>query len=206
MQTAAVLGALVLLAGAASAQTPKRIYLANDDHTDYMWAGDEATYRQAFLDMIDFYLAQADRTAGSAAPYRGRFNLDGTFWIWEYERNRSAADVARLVNRIKDGHISVPLNPLVTVYGGMPAEAVLRSMYYAGQLERRFGLRIPIAVAMEDQTHPYGLAGLWAGAGAKYSWKGVCGCSTRVPIATLTDRDHEIYWMTRPPRATPGRS
>ncbi len=78
----------------------------------------------------------------------------------------------------------------------MPAEAVLRGMYYAGQLERRFQFRIPLAVAMEDQTRPYGLAGLWAGAGAKYSWKGVCGCATQLSRTALASRDQEIYWMT----------
>jgi alpha-mannosidase len=180
------------------AQTPKRIYIANDDHTDYMWTADEATYRQAFLEMIDYYLGQADRTAGNAAPYRGRFNLDGTFWVWEYERNKSTADVTRLMNRVADGSIGVPLNPLVTVYGGMPAEAVVRALYYGGQLERRFNLRIPIAVAMENQTHPHGLAALWAGSGAKYSWKGVCGCATWVSTSSLANREHEIYWMTAP--------
>ena len=179
----------------AWAQPAKRIYLANDDHTDYMWSADEAAYRQAFLNMIDFYLGQADRTSGNASPYQGRFNIDGSFWVWEYEHNKSAADLARLASRIRDGHISVPLNPLVLNYGGMPAEAVLRSMYYAGQLERRFQVRLPIAVAIENQTHPYGLAGLWAGAGAKYSWKGVCGCASRISTTTLANRDQEIYWM-----------
>jgi alpha-mannosidase len=36
-------------------------------------------------------------------------------------------------------------------------------MYYAGSLERRFGIKIPPAVANEDQTLPYGLGALWSG-------------------------------------------
>jgi alpha-mannosidase len=118
--------------------------------------------------------------------------------VWEYEHNKSAADLARLMSRIKDGHISVPLHPLVLAYGGMPAEAVLRSMAYAGQLERRFQFRIPIAAAIENQTHPWGLAGLWAGAGGRYGWKGVCGCASKLSSVTLSNRDQEIYWATAP--------
>jgi hypothetical protein len=38
---------------------------------------------------------------------------------------------------IKSGHISVPLNALCVCLGGAPAEAVLRGMYYPGQIERR---------------------------------------------------------------------
>ncbi len=110
----------------------KRIYIANDDHTDYMWTANEAEYRTAFLEMLDYYLNLADSTAGNASPYQSRWNCDGTFWVWEYERNRSAAQFQRLINRIRDGHISVPLNPLCVVLGGAPAEAVLRGMYYPG--------------------------------------------------------------------------
>jgi len=33
----------------AFAHNPKRIYLANDDHTDYMWSANEETYRGFFI-------------------------------------------------------------------------------------------------------------------------------------------------------------
>src|SRR5207344_2846285 len=110
---------------------------------------------------------------------RGRFNTDGSLWIWEYERNRSATQFNRLVGHLRDGSLTMPLNPAVLCYGAMPAEAVLRSMYYAGRLERRLGLRFPLAMAMENQTLPGGLASLWAGSGAQYSWRGVCGCASK---------------------------
>lgn len=180
---------------AAPAAT-KRIYIAPDDHTDYMWTANEATYQAAFLEMLDYYLNQADNTAGNAVPYQSRWNCDGSFWVWEYERHRTSAQFNRLINRIRDGHISVPLNPLCVVLGGAPAEAVLRSMYYPGQLERRYGLRFVLAYAMENQTQPYGIGALWAGSGAKYTWKGICGCASRV--ADAWDREHDIYWWVGP--------
>jgi alpha-mannosidase len=183
---------LCLACSTTFAQTQKRIYIANDDHTDYMWTLDEAGYRTAFIEMLDYYLNQADATAGNPSPYQGRWNCDGSFWLWTYERNKSATDFNRLIGRVRDGHISAPLNALVSCYGGVPAEAVLRGMYYAGTLERRFNLRFPMAVAMENQTMPFGLGSLWAGAGAKYSWKGICACATKVP--SPGDREHDIYW------------
>lgn len=180
----------------ARAFSQKRIYIAPDDHTDYMWTADEETYRQAFLEMTDYYLNQMDATAGNPSPYQGRWNCDGSFWMWTYERNRSAAEFQRFINRIRDGHLSVPLTALVSVYGGTPAEAVLRGMYYPGQIERRYNLRFPMAVAMENQTLPYGLGSLWAGAGARYSWRGICNCASHVPNAG--DREHDIYWWRGP--------
>ncbi len=65
-------------------------------------------------------------------------------------------------------------------------------MYYAGDLERRYKVKIPLAIAMEAQTLPYGLGALWAGAGARYSWKGVCNCLTK--IDATGQRPREIYW------------
>ncbi len=174
----------------------KRVYLANDDHTDYMWTGDEATYRVAIPQMLDYYLDLADGTASNAPEHQSRFAADGSIWVWEYEQTRSPAQLQRLINRIRDGHVSVPLNFLVPVHGGTPTEGVLRSMYYSGQIERKYGLRLTMAVSMEKETLPYGLPSLWAGSGAKYSWKGVCGCYSMVQ--NLDARPYEIYWATGP--------
>jgi len=157
-----------------------------------MWTGDEETYRNAFVEMIDYYLNLADKTASNPPEHRSRWHCDGAIWYWTYENNKTPAEFARLIERTRDGSISLPLNFLVSTHGGTLTEATLRGMYYAGSLERRFGLKIPVAIAMENQTLPYGLGGLWAGAGARYSWKGICGCLTK--IKRTERRPHEIYW------------
>ncbi|MEW6741209.1 MAG: glycosyl hydrolase-related protein [Planctomycetota bacterium] len=188
----AIAGCVVL---DASAQ-PKRVYIACDDHTDYLWSGDEDTYRAAFLSMIDYYLDLADATAFDPPDLQSRFACDGSFWIWEYEHHKSAAEFARLIHHLCNGHISAPMTALVSCYGGTPAEAVIRGMAYAGSLERRFKLRFDLAVAMENQTQPWGLASLFAGCGARYTWKGICGCHSRV--ADAWDREHDIYYWQGP--------
>ena len=190
-----VLACVFCLAGTAlTAAEPVRIYLANDDHTDYMWTAGAETYNAVFVDLLDYYLRLTDDTMTNAAPYQSRFNADGSYWLWQYERRKSPADFERLIARLKDGHLSAPMTTLVSCFGGQPLEAVLRGMYYAGRLERRYNLRFPMAVAMENQTLPLGLSSLWAGAGAKYSWRGVCGCASKLPNAVLQHRPHEIYW------------
>ncbi|HUK62244.1 MAG TPA: hypothetical protein VLV15_02885, partial [Dongiaceae bacterium] len=178
---------------------PKRIYLGNDDHTDYMWSGDETQYRSAFLTMLDFYMSQAEATAVNPPDARGKFNCDGSLWMWEYEHHKTPAEFQRLMDHVRAGDISMPLNAAVLCYGAMPAEAVLRSMYYPGRLERRYGLRFPLVAAMEDQTMPGGLASLWAGAGARYSWRGVCGCASKTDWG---NRPREIYNFRGPDGGT----
>ena len=50
---------------------------------------------------------------------------------------------------------------------------------------------------MENQTLPGGVASLWAGAGATYSWKGICDCATQIDAG---DRPREIYRFAGPGR------
>ena len=189
-QLAALCVFLCLLSSFAGAQA-KKIYIALDDHTDYVYALDEEEHRKIFLETLDYYLDLADTTAGNPSEHQSRWNCDGSFWLWTYEKNKSAAEFERLMNRVRDGHISAPLNALVSTYGAQPSEAVLRGMYYPGALERRFGVRFPLAVAMENATIPLGLGALWAGAGAKYSWRGICGCASKTPYGANRP---DVYW------------
>lgn len=188
-------GAVILfliLVSTFSVVAQRRFYIAPDDHTDYFWVANDVQYRQAFVTMIDYYLNKMDQTAGNPSDTQMRWQCDGSLWMWEYERNRTPAQFERFLSRIRDGHMSVALNPLVVVQGGSPAEAVLRGMYYPGLIERRHNVQFPLAIAMENQTLSYGLPSLWAGSGAKYSWKGVCNCASWVP--QLQNRDREIYY------------
>ena len=193
--TAAAVLLLAALAVPATAATVKRIYIANDDHTDYFWSGDDVQYRNAFLTMLDYYMGRSEATASLPSDRRARFNMDGSLWLWEYEHHKPASDVRRLIGHLAAGDLSMPLNTAVLCYGAMPAEAVLRSMYYAGRIERRENLRFPLVAAMENQTLPGGIASLWAGSGAQYSWRGVCGCATKTDWG---NRPREIYWFAGP--------
>ena len=61
------------------AQSIQHLYLANDDHTDYMWTGNEVQYDSAFVKMLDYYLLQIDATKNNAPDFQTRFNCDGSY-------------------------------------------------------------------------------------------------------------------------------
>ncbi len=201
LMQAAVLAGLALCVMAMTADTAHaqqtRYYIANDDHTDYFWTGTDEDYRAAFQSMLDYYMDLAEQTADLPEDHRSRFNCDGSLWIYEYMNNRSEAETERLFEHIRAGNISVPMQSLVLLPGAMPTEAVLRDMYFAGRLERQHGLDIELVVMMENQTLPAGVASLWAGSGARYSWKGVCGCVSRLQLEGVR-RDREIYRFVGP--------
>lgn len=195
IQAALLSAALAGLVAPAAASAQERIYLANDDHTDYMWSGNAAYYRGAFARMLEYYMTQAETTAYYPDDARGRFNTDGTLWVSEYEATHTPAQFERLVSHLRMGTITMPLNVVAQLYGSMPAEAVIRSFAYAGRLERRAGLRFPLVVPMEDQTLPGGVASLWAGCGARYAWKGICNCSNHFDAIR---RPRDVYHFRGP--------
>ncbi|MFN3488496.1 MAG: glycosyl hydrolase-related protein [Emticicia sp.] len=179
--------------GLTSHAQQKRLYIANDDHTDYMWTADEAKYDSAFVQMLDYYLHQIDSTKNNDSDFQARFNCDGSAWLKAYQKYRSPAQFNRLIAAIKSGHISSPLNSLVSTYGAQPTEAVLRGMFYAGSLERAYNLRFTLAQAMENNTIPLGLASLWAGSGVKYSYKGIGGYGSQMTYEYRQNRRKQLY-------------
>ena len=80
---AIVLATAYLLTGSATAQS-RRIYIANDDHTDFLWTADEQTYERVFQEMIDFYVDLAEKTDANPAPYQedGHPYKEITLWGW----------------------------------------------------------------------------------------------------------------------------
>ena len=170
-----------------------RLYLANDDHTDYMWTASDTAYTTAFLNMIDAWIANNIATNGSPADYQTKFDCDGSYWAWVYQQNRTPEQFQTFMNQVKSERIIIPMNPLIITYGCLPAEATIRGMYYAGELQRKYNIPFDMAVDMENQVLPLGLASLWAGCGAKYSWRGICNCATKVPDIGGS-RQQQMYW------------
>jgi alpha-mannosidase len=162
----------------ASAQS---IYLANDDHTDYGWNATTDAYEAAMLSELDFYLGRVAATAADPPDEQARFAADCWYYLWLYQHHRSPQQFQALIDAIASGHITVPLNPFVTLYGSLPTEAAIRAGYYPGQLERRYPIAFTLAQQIEDQTNPWGIASLWVGSGARYSWKGICACRSDAP-------------------------
>jgi alpha-mannosidase len=177
-------------------QQTKRLYIAIDDHTDYMWTANEADYDSAFVHMLDYYLDQIEATKNNPSDFQARFNTDGSIWLKAYQKHRSPHQFERLIQAIKSGHISSPLNAVIKCFGSQPTEAVIRGMFYAGQLERQYGLRFRMAGGMENNTLPLGLSSLWAGSGAKYSWYGIGGYASQMSYEYRENRRNQLYRYT----------
>ena len=172
----------------------KRLYLGNDTHVDLMYNGTEEKWSQLILEMSDFYLKLGESTLKEEPAKQSKWNYDCAYNLWVLENKTSPEYFQRIIAQIKNQQASVPYNFTLPLYGASTAESVLRSFYYGGHLERKYGIDVDIAVCQENATIPLGLTSLWAGSGAMYSWKGVCNCASK--SLTIGTRKHEIYWNT----------
>lgn len=184
-----VLAASLACALAASIGTPSDaadLYLLNDNHTDYGWNATTDDVENAMVTELDYYLDQADRTAGLAPELRAKYAADSWWYLYTYQRNRTPAQFDRLLSAARAGSVTFPLNPLVELYGAMGTEAAIRAGFWPGRMQRLYGLTFKRAQAMENATMSWGLASIWRGSGAEFSWHGICGCITDTPFADRT--------------------
>jgi alpha-mannosidase len=181
------------LVAVSDVQAQKRIYIADDNHTDEFYS--LPPYRQdtAFTNQLTWYMRRAYATSGLASDYQQRYACDGWYWVNAYEKTKSAAQKDSLWAKILDGHISFPMQPIPQYLGPMSAEVMIRGSMKVGQWERQRGYRVYIASSIENQTRTFGSASVWAGMGAKYSWNGVCACVTLLDYHAVW-RPREIYY------------
>jgi alpha-mannosidase len=108
---------LLLLAGAvALPASAQRLYLANDNHTDYGWNATAEQYDASMLSELDYYLDRIDATQRAPGDEQARFNADCWWYLRLYEMNRTPAQFERLIRALRSGHITVPLNPFVDLF------------------------------------------------------------------------------------------
>jgi alpha-mannosidase len=163
------------------------LFIMNSNHTDYNWNAPAAEYDAAMLRELDFYLQQITSTASAPSHEQSRYSPDCWWWLYLYEHNRSPQQFQSLIDAMKSGHVTIPLNPMVTLYGALPTEAAIRAGYYPGTIQRRFGVDFRLGEYRENHTIPWGLASIWAGSGLDYAWKGVCGCAQTAPARTASE-------------------
>jgi len=174
-------------AGRAAAH---KVYLVNENHTDYGWNATTDAYDASMLSELDYYLGRIAATVSNPPAAQARFVADNWYYLYLYEKNRTPQQFQSLIDAMQSGHITVPLNPLVTLYGALPTEAAIRAGYYPGRIERGYGVHFVHGEEMENTTIPWGMAGIWARSAAKYSWKGICACVT---LAPYQDRSLDLF-------------
>ncbi|MCJ7736761.1 MAG: hypothetical protein MUQ10_05525, partial [Anaerolineae bacterium] len=144
---------------------PWRIYVAQDKHLDYGWIHPVEKVTERINVLTDYYLDAAD----GGGP---RWNFDVSIWIEEYLRSRPSYRAKRLIEALQAGTFEVGAFWLVPFPGLPGTEELIRSMYFARDLEEKHNIPIRTAYLQEVPSLPWGLATILAGAGIRYIVKG----------------------------------
>jgi len=148
--------------------TPTRlwtIYIAQDKHLDYGWIHPVEKVMERIHGLTDFAL-QALESTGM------HWNFETSIWVDEYLQTRPESQREALLSALRTGQFEVGAFWLVPLAGGMSAEEILRSLYFARQLQEQYNIPVRTASLQEVPSLPWGMASLLSGAGLRYLVKG----------------------------------
>lgn len=146
---------------------PWTIYVCQDSCADFTWGYDEGETVKLSTDLTEAHLREIQRTINGPPGAQNRWNINQSMEVmWFLERKGDQAK--GLFAREGDGHLSISpiFNSCLT--GIMTTEQAIRSLYFARELEERYGIDISVVEHIEVPTITWGMATIFAGAGIRY--------------------------------------
>lgn len=147
---------------------PWTIYVCQDVCTDFTWGYKEDETIDLSVNLAEAHLKTIEDTLQKPFESQNRWNINQTMEVmWFVQRKRSEA-VRELFEREKDDHISISpiFNSCLTAT--MSTEQAIRSLCFARELQREYGVDLSIVEHIEVPTITWGMATIFAEANMKY--------------------------------------
>ena len=166
---------LTVLAGGKAAQgsvtlgrhRPWTVYVLQDICSDFTWGmPDEQTKLESYRFTLK-HLDEMDRTDAWAESDRHRWNLNQTMEVEWFLERASDADRERFLRRVKEGRFKLSATYNANLSAIMPAEQAVRSLYYARELERKYGLSFDTVEHIEMPSMAWGMMEVYANSGIR---------------------------------------
>lgn len=146
---------------------PWTIYVLQDICSDYTWGmPDDQTKLESYRFSLT-HLDEMDRTDGWAEADRHRWNLNQTMEVEWFLERASDADRERFFRRVREGRLQLSATYNANLSSIMPAEQAVRSLYYARELERKYGVAFDTVEHIEMPSMAWGMLELYAGSGIR---------------------------------------
>ncbi len=157
-------------------------------HTDIGYTRSQTEILAEHLRYIDYALDYCDATDGYPANAQFRWTCEASWPVDEYLRCRPAAQVDRLIKRIREGRIEV--TGMYFNFDEIPDEQILAASLQAAGRIRDAG--IPVKVAMQNDVNGIGwcLNDYFNGLGVKYLNMGTHGHRALICF----DRPTMFWW------------
>ena len=146
---------------------PWTVYVLQDVCSDFTWGmPDEQTKLESYRLTVT-HLDEMDRTDGWPEGERHRWNLNQTMEIEWFLERVSDADRERFFRRVREGRLALSATYNANLSAIMPAEQAVRSLYYARELERKYGVLFDTVEHIEMPSMSWGMLELYAASGIR---------------------------------------
>jgi len=171
---------------------PWTIYVCQDVCTDFTWGYKEDETIDLSVKLAKAHLKTIKDTKAEVFESQNRWNINQTMEVMWFEERETNEKVKGLFEREKDGHISISpiFNSCLT--STMGTEQAVRSLYFASELEKKYGINLFIVEHIEVPTITWGMATIFAGAGIRYLVK--AWLDFMAPFCNRRDDIPIFYW------------
>jgi len=151
---------------------PWTIYVCQDVCTDFTWGMNAEDTINESVELTKAHLAYMDITDSEKEESQNRWNINQTMEIEWFLERAGDDQIKKLLKREKEKRLEISAIYNSNLSALMSTEQGIRSLYFARELEKKYGLSFSSIEHIEMPTITWGMMSLFAGAGIKYFIKG----------------------------------
>ena len=171
---------------------PWTIYVCQDVCTDFTWGHKEDETINLSVNLTKAHLKMIKATEGKSFESQNRWNINQTMEVMWFMERETSEKIKELFKREKDDHISISPIYNSCLTSTMSTEQAIRSLYFARELEKKYGIDLSVVEHIEVPTIAWGMATIFAGAGIKYFVK--AWLNFMAPFCNRRDDIPLFYW------------
>ncbi|RLF04035.1 MAG: hypothetical protein DRK00_07595 [Thermoprotei archaeon] len=150
---------------------PKRhwlVYVVQYSHHDLGYTDLPQNVLEEYASIYDLIVRFCEETADWPEDAKFRYQIEQVWSLLHYIRTRSRNEVERLMSLIRSGRLGVSALLGNEVTGLCGHEEIVRLVYPAFRLKRRYGIPLKVAELNDVPGFSWGLASVLAGSGIRF--------------------------------------
>jgi len=147
---------------------PWTIYICQDICTDFTWGLPDEQTKEESAAMIRKQLDFMDLTDSERHESKNRWNVNQTMEIDWFLQDADETAIRKLFEREKEGRVQISAVYNSNLTAMLSTEQAIRSLYFARELEKKWGIDLSTVEHIEMPTITWGMMSIFANAGIKY--------------------------------------
>jgi len=175
-----------------------QVYLTHFSHHDLGYTDLPEACIQAHKDYYNSIIEYCRQTEDFPDDAKFRWTCDTTWAVKYYLQDASERQIAAFFDLVRDGRIEITAQYAAFNSALLTHEELVRSIYYAHELGRKYGFRVTSAMTTDIPGHPWGFPQVLAKSGVRYLATAVNQdwAQDGVPRAKVPRVSRPFYWSS----------